>query len=61
MKKLNEYNNRTSWIKTLSKDEQHEWYLTIKESLPIWKELMNGQTDDLELVIKEYELRNNIL
>ena len=59
-KQLNEYNQNTLWIQQLSKEEQHEWYLTIKESLPLWKEITNGQTDDLEMAIMDYELRNNI-
>ena len=60
MKNLNEYNKHALWFQTLSKEEQHEWYLTIKESLPLWKEITNGQTDDLEIAIIDYELRNNI-
>jgi len=60
MENLNEYNRRPAWIDTMTKEQQHERYLKIKESLPLWNKIMNGQTDELEAAIRDYELRNNI-
>ena len=60
MNKLNEYKNRPSWIDTMTKEQQHVWYLKIKETLPLWNKITNGQTDEIEAAIRDYELRNNI-
>jgi hypothetical protein len=56
---LNELKNYPKWIDSLTKDQQHEWYIRIKESLPKWQKL--GDTTELEQAIKDYEIRNNIV
>lgn len=60
MNKLNEYNDRSSWIDTMTKEQQHEWYLKFKETLPLWNKITGGHSDELEAAIRDYELRNNI-
>ena len=56
---LNELKNYPKWIDTLTKEQQYEWYVNIKKSLPQWQKI--GETNELELAIKEYEIRNNIV
>jgi hypothetical protein len=60
MTKLNEYNDSPKWINELTKEQQYEWYVRIKESLPIWRQMRSDITE-LEQAIKDYEIRNNIL
>lgn len=59
MEKLTEYREYPKWIDTMTKDEQHEWYLRIKKTLPMFKERID--TSVLEAAIKEYEMRNGIV
>lgn len=58
MDPLNEYESSPKWIKTLTKEQQYQWYLKIKETLPRLQKL--GPTDDLENAIIEYEKKNGI-
>ncbi len=60
MGNLNEYDRRPVWIDTMTKEQQYEWYLKIKASLPLWKK-MKGDVSELEHAIKEYENRNGIV
>jgi hypothetical protein len=60
MSQLNEYQKRPKWIDELTKEQQHEWYLRIKKSLPQWRNI-KGDISDLEAAIKDYEIRNNIV
>jgi hypothetical protein len=55
---LNEFNNNKV-IDSLTDEERYEWYLRIKESLPILKR--NMDVTALEIAIKEYELRHGIV
>ncbi len=58
--KLNEYRDHPKWLNELTKEQQHEWYLVIKASLPQWRRI-RGDVSDLEAAIREYEIRNNIV
>jgi hypothetical protein len=44
----------------MTKEEQYEWYVRIKASLPIWRQITDD-ISDLEQAIKDYEDRNNIV
>ena len=59
-KNINEYAEKScpKWIAELTKEQQHEWYLKIKQLLPAMKNL--GNMARLEKSIAEYEHRNNI-
>ena len=46
-------------IKSMTAEEQYQWYLRIKESLPKLKHLFS--TTALEEAIAEYEQKNNIV
>lgn len=56
---LTELHSYPKWIDTLTTEQRHEWYLRIKESLPIWREL--GDSEELEKAVIEYEHRHGIL
>ena len=57
--KLTEYKDiNTNAINSLTPNQQREWYLRIKNSLPQLKEL--GSTIALERAILDYEKRNGI-
>lgn len=58
-KQLNELKNYPEWIDALSVEQLNEWYTHIKQSLPLWQKM--GNTAELELAIKDYEIRNNIV
>jgi hypothetical protein len=58
--KLNELKDYPKWIEHLTKEQQYEWYLRIKNSLPQWR-LLRNDISDLERAIKDYETRNNII
>jgi len=59
MEKLTEYREYPKWIDTMTKDEQHEWYLWAKnELLPTLNRFSN--TDILETAINDYEEKNNL-
>lgn len=58
--KLDELQDYPTWIDALTKEQQHEWYLRIKNSIPLWKNL-HGNVSDLEQAIKDYEIKNNIV
>lgn len=53
MTQINEYKDYPKWIDTLSTEEQYQWYLKIKESLPVLKK--SGDTTRIEKAIAEYE------
>lgn len=62
MKKITELKNVTdnlTSIKSLSDEEQYQWYLRIKESLP--KLQGSFSTVELESLITEYERRHGIV
>lgn len=56
---LNEYHDYPKWIDSLTKEQQYEWYIYIKKSLPQWQKMRD--TTELEMAIKEYETKNNIV
>lgn len=60
MKKINELKNinNNAKIDALTDEERYQWYLRIKESLPLWREL--GSAEELEQAIIEYEQRHKI-
>lgn len=58
--KLNEYNEGPKWYDSLTKEQQYDWYVHIKETLPMWRQTM-GDVSQLEHAIKDYEVRNNIV
>ena len=55
---INEYKDYPKWVDALSKEDQYQWYLRAKKSLPLFKTL--NDTTELEQAIFEYEVRNNI-
>lgn len=57
-KSLNELQNFPMWINSLSASQQQEWYLRIKHSLPVLKQI--GDTTELEKAIAEYERQKGI-
>jgi hypothetical protein len=57
--RINELKKYPNWIDTLTKEQQYAWYVSIKKSLSQWQEL--GDITELELAIKEYEIKNNIV
>jgi hypothetical protein len=59
MKKLDEYKDYPKWIDSLTKEQQYEWYVRIKKSLPLWADMLD--ITELEQAIKDYEIRNKIL
>lgn len=61
MKNLNELKNldNISKIDSMTAEEKYQWYLRIKESLPLLKKTRD--TSELEKAIKDYEHRNEIL
>ena len=58
--KLTEFRVYPNWINSLTKEQQHEWYLRIKNSLPLWR-VLRDDVSYLEQAIKDYEIRNNIV
>ena len=56
---LNEYKDYPKWIDSLTKEEQYQWYLNIKKSLPTFEKI--GDAESLKKAIAEYEVRNNIV
>jgi hypothetical protein len=61
MKKITELKNldNISKINSMTAEEKYQWYLRIKESLPLLKKTRD--TSELEKAIKDYEHRNGIL
>ena len=61
MKKITELKNldNVSKINSMTAEEKYQWYLRIKESLPLLKKTRD--TSELEKAIKDYEHRNGIL
>jgi hypothetical protein len=60
MKKINELKdiNNNAKIDALTDEERYQWYLRIKESLPLWREI--GKAEQLEQAILDYERRHGI-
>lgn len=54
--RIKELKDNLKWVDSLTSEQQHQWYLTIKESLPIWREI--GGVEELERAVLDYETRN---
>jgi hypothetical protein len=61
MKKINELKdiNNNAKIDALTDEERYQWYLRIKESVPLLKKTRD--TADIEAAIRDYENKNGIV
>lgn len=57
--KLNELRNYPKWIDSLTTEQRYQWYLRAKD-IVIRLKRMGDDTTDLEVAIKDYEVRNGI-
>jgi hypothetical protein len=59
LNELKEISENIKLIRALTDEEQYQWYLRIKESLPDLKLLFS--IEDIELAIADYEQRHNVI
>ena len=58
-KPLNELHTYPKWIDTMTKEQQYEWYLQAKKSIPTFEKF--GDVARLKQAIAEYEIKHNIV